>query len=63
MPKRVNIYFSREGTLDRLRAFVHARYGGHKAFSITIEQAVIEYLEKEQILEKIKALIQKHKKA
>ncbi len=34
------------GTLERLRAYVVEKYGTRRAMSITIEQAVKEYLDR-----------------
>lgn len=40
---RVNIYLSEE-TERRLREYVAAQYGGHKALSLTVQQAIEEFL-------------------
>ena len=43
--KRFNVYFTMR-TWERLVEFVQAKYGGKNALSITVEQAVKEYLAK-----------------
>ena len=44
---RVAIIFTEE-TLERLRRFVTLKYGERRAMSITVEQAVKEYLAREE---------------
>ena len=45
MPRQI-IYFTEE-TFKRLRRFTEARYGKQRAISITVEQAVKEFLERQ----------------
>lgn len=44
---RFHVFFTDE-TFERLKAFVITKYGRAKAMSMTIEQAVKEYLERER---------------
>lgn len=44
---RFHVFFTNE-TFERLKAFVIAKHGRAKAMSMTIEQAVKDYLEREQ---------------
>lgn len=43
--RRVNLYFS-EGLLSQLRHYVRSKYGAQRAMSLTVEQAVKEFLER-----------------
>ena len=52
---RVNIYFTQE-TLEELKQFVLAKYGVKKAMSITVEQAVKDYLEHQKLKEQLARL-------
>lgn len=52
---RVNIYFTTK-TLDTLKHFVILRYGEKKALSITVEQAVKDYLERQRLKEQLTTL-------
>lgn len=45
--QRVNIYFTME-TLKELKEFIVKKHGTHKAMSITVQQAVKEFLEREE---------------
>ena len=49
---RVNIYFT-EPVFEDLRRFVVAKYGVKKALSITVEQAVKEYLERQRLFQQL----------
>lgn len=42
---RVNIYFT-DDTLKELREFLEREYGKHRALSLTVQQAVKEYLDR-----------------
>jgi len=44
---RFHVFFTNE-TFEQLKAFVVAKYGRAKAMSMLIDQAVKEYLEREQ---------------
>ena len=44
---RFHVFFTNE-TFEQLKAFVVAKYGRAKAMSMVIEEAVKEYLEREQ---------------
>ena len=44
MPRQI-IYFTQE-TWDELKAYIEAKYGRPRAISITVEQAVRDFLEK-----------------
>ena len=48
----MNIYFTME-TFEELKRFIIAKYGIKKALSITVEEAVKSYLERQQLLEKL----------
>ena len=41
---RVNIYFT-QNTFDQLREYITRKHGSHRALSITVQEAVKEYLE------------------
>ena len=41
---RVNIYFT-ENTFNQLREYIIRKHGSHRALSITVQEAVKEYLE------------------
>ncbi len=43
MPRQ-NIYFTEE-TLKKLRKFIEEKHGTHRAMSITVQQAVEEFLQ------------------
>ncbi len=45
---RMNIYFTQE-TWDKLKAFVLKKYGLKNALSITVEEAVKEYLKRQKV--------------
>lgn len=49
---RVNIYFT-IATLKDLTEFVLTKYGKKKALSLTVEEAVKSYLERQKLLEKL----------
>lgn len=49
---RVNIYFTQE-TYEELKKFVIAKYGIKKALSITVEEAIKSYLERQELLQKL----------
>jgi len=49
---RANICFSQE-TWEDLKRFVVAKYGVKKALSITVEEAVKEYLKRRELLEQL----------
>lgn len=40
---RVNIYFT-DKTLDELRDYIKKRYDGHRAMSMIVQRAVVEFL-------------------
>jgi len=44
---RVNIYFT-EDTLNELRKFIKEKHGNHRALSLTVQQAVKEFLSREK---------------
>ncbi len=48
----LHIYFT-DKTQDRLRNFVQRRFGSHRALSIIVQQAVKEYLDREEAQEKV----------
>lgn len=52
---RVNIYFTQE-TWDELKRFIITKYGIKKALSITVEQAVKDYLEHQRLKEQLARL-------
>jgi len=52
---RVHIYFTQE-TLEELKQFVLDKYGEKKAMSITVEQAVKDYLEHQKLKEQLARL-------
>ena len=43
----LHIYFT-DKTSERLRNFVRKRFGSHRALSMTVQQAVQEYLDREE---------------
>ncbi len=43
----LHIYFT-DKTHERLRNFVRNRFGGHRALSMVVQQAVVEYLDREE---------------
>ena len=43
---RVNIYFNQQ-VLDELREYIIKKYGPSRALSLTVQQAVREFLERE----------------
>jgi len=43
----LHIYFT-DKTHDRLRNFVQDRFGSHRALSMVVQQAVEEYLDREE---------------
>lgn len=43
----LHIYFTQK-TYDRLRKFVQSRFGSHRALSMIVQQAVEEYLDREE---------------
>lgn len=45
---RVNIYFTQE-TFKELKSFIAAKHGAKKAMSITVEQAVRDYLDHQRL--------------
>lgn len=50
---RVSIYFSTV-VFEDLKRFVIAKYGIKKALSITVEEAVKDYLKRQELLEQLR---------
>jgi len=48
----LHIYFT-DKTQNRLRNFVQSRFGSHRALSMIVQQAVEEYLNREEAQEKV----------
>ena len=51
MPRQI-IYFTQE-TFDDLKRYVIAKHGEKRAMSITVEEAVKDYIKHQQLLDKL----------
>lgn len=49
---RVNIFFTME-VFEDLKQFIIDKHGAKKAMSLTVEQAVREYLERQRLLKQL----------
>lgn len=49
---RVNIFFT-NSTFEELRRFITTKYGAKKALSITVEEAVKDFLKRQALLEQL----------